>query len=232
MDNGSKRLKIWEQPTKILVLESWARNGLKTALIAEKMGIARSTLYEWIRESPKIRDVLDQGGAFAIAFAEKMLMKKISEGDITAIIFFLKSRRGSVYNRSRNDAQEEIEDENADLSNEIQDALEGKEPKEARSEEAKERLNLLLDGMEAMLDKEEEEERLALAEKEREAVLGTEPAPAEFPMQEPEQVAVQDITFVPVSAPIHEPVKTVAAALKPRPASPSCQLPRRRKFIR
>ena len=48
----------WLEPEGLALLEDWARNGLTDEQIAQKMGIARSTLAQWKTDYPDISDTL------------------------------------------------------------------------------------------------------------------------------------------------------------------------------
>lgn len=61
-------------------------------------GISRQTHYNWLDSDPIYREGCDNVIAKSIDFAESMLLKRISEGDTTATIFFLKTKgRGRGY---------------------------------------------------------------------------------------------------------------------------------------
>lgn len=51
----------WLTEDGLIVLEGWAREGLTDELIASKIGIASSTLYEWKNRYPEISEALKTG---------------------------------------------------------------------------------------------------------------------------------------------------------------------------
>lgn len=51
----------WLEPEGLMLVAAWARDGLTDELIAEKIGITRSTLYEWKKRFPDISDALKKG---------------------------------------------------------------------------------------------------------------------------------------------------------------------------
>ena len=60
--------------------------------------ISRQTHYNWQDSDPAYREACENVIERSIDFAESMLMKRISEGDTTATIFFLKTKgRGRGY---------------------------------------------------------------------------------------------------------------------------------------
>ena len=66
---------------------------------ADVCGICRQQHYQWMKDDPVYKEQVDAIGDMAIDFAETALKKKISDGDTTAIIFYLKTkgkRRGFV----------------------------------------------------------------------------------------------------------------------------------------
>lgn len=55
------KLKEWEKPSNLIRIEGWARDGMRMADIAGKMGISRSTLYDYISKCPDILDAIKRG---------------------------------------------------------------------------------------------------------------------------------------------------------------------------
>lgn len=48
----------WLEPDGLLLLQSWARDGLTDEQIAGNMGISHTTLYEWRKKYPNISEAL------------------------------------------------------------------------------------------------------------------------------------------------------------------------------
>lgn len=61
-------------------------------LACEKVGIERSTHYDWLKNDPKYKQEVEDIGEVALDFAESMLHKQIQDKDTTATIFFLKTK--------------------------------------------------------------------------------------------------------------------------------------------
>lgn len=53
--------KEWVTPERLTLLEGWARSGLTNEQIARNIGVAESTLYNWLRDQPKIKEALKKG---------------------------------------------------------------------------------------------------------------------------------------------------------------------------
>jgi len=65
----------------------------------KKVGIHRSTFYNYINEDPEFKTEVDSIGDLALDFAESQLLKSIQNGSDTATIFYLKTkgkRRGYI----------------------------------------------------------------------------------------------------------------------------------------
>ena len=58
----------------------------------EKVGLSRQTFYRWYREDAEFKERADAINELQIDIAEASLLKKIQKGDITAIIFYLKTK--------------------------------------------------------------------------------------------------------------------------------------------
>ena len=105
----------WIEPEGLLKLEGWARDGLVDEQIAQNIGIAASTLYEWKKQYPEISEALKKGKEVVDRQVENALLKRalgyeydeITTGygkeikrvtkqvvpDVTAQIFWLKNRK-------------------------------------------------------------------------------------------------------------------------------------------
>lgn len=58
----------------------------------EKVGLSRQTFYRWCRDDPEFKERVDAINELQIDVAEASLLKKIQNGDTTAIIFYLKTK--------------------------------------------------------------------------------------------------------------------------------------------
>lgn len=68
------------------------------AAIARKFGVSRNTIWKRVQESPNLRAALDDARETMIDNAESKLYANVLDGDMTAIIFFLKTQgRGRGY---------------------------------------------------------------------------------------------------------------------------------------
>lgn len=59
---------------------------------AESVGISRQQHYQWLKDDPEYKADVDAVIDLAIDFAESALRERIGKGDITAIIFYLKTK--------------------------------------------------------------------------------------------------------------------------------------------
>lgn len=68
--------KQWQEEDKLLLLQSWARQGLIDEEIAKKIGISRATLYEWKKKYPDISNALKKGKEVIDVEVENALLKR------------------------------------------------------------------------------------------------------------------------------------------------------------
>ena len=117
---GSKgKYKQWLEEDKLLLLESWARDGCLDVDIAKKIGINTATLYTWKKKYSEFNDALKKGKEVVDTEVENALLKRalgykysevktesFSDGsvkktvivkempsDVTAQIYWLKNRK-------------------------------------------------------------------------------------------------------------------------------------------
>ena len=109
----------WLEEDKLLLLESWARDGCLDVDIAKKIGINTATLYTWKKKYSKFNDALKKGKEVVDTEVENALLKRalgykysevktesFSDGsvkktvivkempsDVTAQIYWLKNRK-------------------------------------------------------------------------------------------------------------------------------------------
>ena len=75
-------------------VESLAANGLTDEQIASALGISRTTLSNRKRENEQFVLAIKRGKAKGIALVTNKLMESIKGGNITGMIFFLKTQAG------------------------------------------------------------------------------------------------------------------------------------------
>lgn len=73
---GTKKYEKWIEKDGLLLLESWARDGLYDEQIAHNMGIARQTLWEWRKKYPDIDNALKKGKEVVDVEVENALLKR------------------------------------------------------------------------------------------------------------------------------------------------------------
>jgi predicted transcriptional regulator len=77
-----------------LILEECARAGFTVAEIALHMGIDPSTIYRHKREKPELQDAIKKGKLQAHAEVSNNLYDQCKKGNVAAIIWYEKTRRG------------------------------------------------------------------------------------------------------------------------------------------
>jgi len=75
-------------------VESLAANGLTQEQIASALGISESTLTKRKKENTDFTDAIKRGKAKGIALVTNKLMESIKGGNMTGMIFFLKTQAG------------------------------------------------------------------------------------------------------------------------------------------
>ncbi len=113
------RYEYWLTKDGQTLLEGWARDGLTDEQIAKNIKINISTLYDWKKKHPEISEALKKGKEVVDYEVENALLKAALEGNVTAIIFWLKNRKKNVW-RDRPEA-----DADAEVLNKIKDLLGG-----------------------------------------------------------------------------------------------------------
>lgn len=92
--------KEWVKPDKLLLIQGWKRNGLTDEQIAKNIGVHPRTFERWKKQESQIRQVLKLSKEIVNFQVENKLLKKAKEGNITAMIFWLKNNWRDKYNDS------------------------------------------------------------------------------------------------------------------------------------
>lgn len=74
------------------------------SVAARRLGVTRSTIYSAIKKHASVREAVEDARERTTDLAEGKLFSKISDGDMTAIIFYLKTQaknRGYVERQER-----------------------------------------------------------------------------------------------------------------------------------
>lgn len=97
----------WLEADNLLLLQGWKRNGLTDTEIANNMGVSIRTFYNYREKYQKIKQATSVGKEQANFYIENKLFKKASEGNMTAIIFWLKNNWRDKYSDTQRTALEE-----------------------------------------------------------------------------------------------------------------------------
>lgn len=75
-----------------LVARTYKQNACNLSLTAEALGINRRTLYQWKKQYPQLEEMMFDHEEALGDLAESKLLMAINEGNLTAIIFYLKTK--------------------------------------------------------------------------------------------------------------------------------------------
>ena len=101
----------WGTAEKLQLLEEWSTQGLYIKDIAAKMGISVTTVYDWMNKNPEIAAAIKKGRDKSIDMVENALFKSAINGNVTAMIFYLKNRAPERYkDRVDNNINTDIKD--------------------------------------------------------------------------------------------------------------------------
>ena len=87
------------------VAEVYAKKAGNVSSTCSALGIDRTTFTTWRAKYPKLSRMLDETDESLIDFSESKLLEQINEGNLTAIIFHLKTKgkkRGYVESMEQN----------------------------------------------------------------------------------------------------------------------------------
>lgn len=91
----------WTSGTSAERLRGWARDGLTMQEIAAKIGISKSTLYSWMKKNEQFKAIISDNKEVADRRVEESLYKSALDGNVTAMIFWLKNRKPGAWRDKR-----------------------------------------------------------------------------------------------------------------------------------
>lgn len=81
-----------QRRTKEQVLQAIPGSGGIVTVIANKLGIARRTLFKYRQQWPDVEEAIITAAEEGLDFAESKLMAQVAKGDIRAIMFYLERK--------------------------------------------------------------------------------------------------------------------------------------------
>lgn len=100
------------KPSNKLIIDALTKTGGNISATAQMLKVGRRTLHTWLDKYPILRQARNDAFDSFIDLAESKLMQKVNKGDMTAIIFTLKTQGR---NRGYIERQELVIDKNADI---------------------------------------------------------------------------------------------------------------------
>jgi len=107
--------KTKTQQKKELFLKVFEKNAGNVSATCKGIGIVRETFYQWCEKDEEFKKKVEEVREGLIDYAESMLLKKIKNEDLGAIIFFLKTqgkKRG--YSEKQNEINVNVDSKKID----------------------------------------------------------------------------------------------------------------------
>ena len=97
--------KLTQVEEKVALIEGWAKDGLTQQQIAHNLGIGLTTLKDYMKKSSSISTAIKKGKEVTDYQVENALFKSAINGNVTAMIFWLKNRRPDKWRDRRESAE-------------------------------------------------------------------------------------------------------------------------------
>lgn len=70
------KYELWREESGLTLLRGWAREGVTERELSRRMGVSKSTLRDWKKRFPEIREALEKGGDVVNYEVEAALLRK------------------------------------------------------------------------------------------------------------------------------------------------------------
>ena len=97
--------KLDEIKEKFTLIEGWAKDGLTNEQISKNLGISKVTFYKYKESCSELNELLKKSKAVVDYEVENALYKSAINGNVSAMIFWLKNRKPNEW-RDRKEANE------------------------------------------------------------------------------------------------------------------------------
>ncbi len=81
-----------KRPTNSRIAQVYEKKAGNISATCAALNVSRVTFYKWRNKYPKLRELLDEVDESLLDFAESKLVQNIQDGDVTSLIFFLKTK--------------------------------------------------------------------------------------------------------------------------------------------
>ncbi len=81
-----------KKPSDTKIAQLYRKKAGNVAATCDAIGCSRTAFYKWRDKSKKLREMLEEVDESLIDLAESKLMENIDAGEVTSLIFFLKTK--------------------------------------------------------------------------------------------------------------------------------------------
>lgn len=81
-----------KQDLKKRLAEVYKKKACNVSATCTALGISRNTFYDWINKDHQLKEQIEEANEGLIDIVESKLLNQINENQLTAIIFFLKTK--------------------------------------------------------------------------------------------------------------------------------------------
>lgn len=100
--------KLDEIKSKFQLIEGWAKDGLTDEQISRNLGISKVTFYKYKSSCDELNELLKRSKEVVDYEVENALYKSAMNGNVSAMIFWLKNRKPSQWKDRREHSELEL----------------------------------------------------------------------------------------------------------------------------
>ncbi len=81
-----------KRPSFKTIAKTYEKKSANVTATCTALNVSRTIFYKWKNRYPKLEALLDEVDESLLDFAESKLLENIQDGDVTSLIFFLKTK--------------------------------------------------------------------------------------------------------------------------------------------
>lgn len=81
-----------KKPSNATIVKMYSKKSCNVSATCAALNVSRQTFYDWKEKYPELKKALEEADDAILDWAETKLIEQVNDGNLTALIFFLKTK--------------------------------------------------------------------------------------------------------------------------------------------